>query len=67
LLRVLLGLEPEDGEVTQDPILPDGISRLALRDLSGPAGLFDAEAQAGGTNLPRALPWKHVDWSPAGD
>jgi glycogen debranching enzyme len=65
LLRVLLGLEPESGEVTQDPILPDGISQLALRDLSGPAGRFDVEA--GGKSLPRPLPWKHVDWSPAAD
>jgi glycogen debranching enzyme len=64
LLRVLLGLEPENGQVTQDPILPDGISRLALRDLSGPAGLFDAEA--GGTGLPEPLPSKELDRSPAG-
>jgi glycogen debranching enzyme len=63
LLRVLLGLEVENGEVKQDPVLPDSISRLALRDLSGPAGLFDAEAR--GTSLPPALPWKHVNWSPA--
>jgi glycogen debranching enzyme len=64
LLRVLLGLEPENGRVTQDPILPDGISRLALRDLSGPAGLFDAEA--GGPGLPEPLPSKQLDRSPAG-
>jgi len=64
LLRVLLGLEAADGEVTQDAVLPDGISRLALRDLSGPAGLFDAEA--GRTDLLPALPWKNVNWSPAG-
>jgi len=64
LLRVLLGLEAENGQVTQDPILPDGISRLALRDLSGPAGLFDAEA--GGAGLPEPLPWKQLDRSPAG-
>jgi len=59
---VLLGLEAEDGHVTQDPILPETISRLAIRDLSGPAGLFDAEADR--TDAPRPIPWKHVDWSP---
>jgi glycogen debranching enzyme len=42
LLRVLLGLEPGTGEITQRPYLPAGISRLALRGLAGPAGPFDA-------------------------
>jgi glycogen debranching enzyme len=44
LLRVLLGLEPEDGEVAQDPVLPPRISQLALRGLSGPAGIYVAVA-----------------------
>ena len=64
LLRVLLGLEPENGQVRQDPILPDRISRLVVRDLSGPAGLFDAEA--GGAGLPEPLPSKQLDRLPAG-
>ncbi|MDX6628991.1 MAG: hypothetical protein QOH00_1237 [Gaiellales bacterium] len=44
LLRVLLGLEPNNGEVAQDPALPRPISQLALRGLSGPAGTYDAVA-----------------------
>jgi glycogen debranching enzyme len=44
LLRVLLGLEPKNGEVAQDPVLPERISQLALRGLSGPAGIYDAVA-----------------------
>ncbi|MDQ1556125.1 MAG: hypothetical protein QOI02_1127, partial [Actinomycetota bacterium] len=44
LLRVLLGLEPGNGQVTQRPHLPAGISRLVLRELVGPAGPFDAVA-----------------------
>jgi glycogen debranching enzyme len=64
LLRVLLGLEPENGQVTQDPILPDRISQLVVHDLSGPAGLFDAEA--GGAGLPEPLPSNQLDRSPAG-
>jgi glycogen debranching enzyme len=44
LLRVLLGLEPKKGEVAQDPVLPERISQLALRGLSGPAGIYDAVA-----------------------
>ena len=46
LLRVLLGLEPTNGEVAQDPVLPKRISQLALRCLSGPAGTYDAVAGA---------------------
>jgi glycogen debranching enzyme len=42
LLRVLLGLEPKHGQVAQDPVLPEPISQLALRGLSGPAGIYDA-------------------------
>jgi glycogen debranching enzyme len=45
LLRVLLGLEPKDGEVAQDPYLPKQISQLALRGLPGPAGTYDAMAE----------------------
>jgi len=45
LLRVLLGLEPKDGEVAQDPVLAEPISQLALRGLSGPAGIYDAVAR----------------------
>jgi glycogen debranching enzyme len=44
LLRVLLGLAAEDGQITQHPYLPGGISHLALRGLAGPAGPFDAAA-----------------------
>ena len=44
LLRVLLGLEPEKGEIAQAPALPDGISRLTLRGLHGPTGTYDAVA-----------------------
>jgi glycogen debranching enzyme len=45
LLRVLLGLEPKDGEVAVDPMLPDHITQLALRGLPGPAGNYDADMQ----------------------
>ncbi len=31
LLRVLLGLEPSDKGPTVDPVLPEGVGRLALR------------------------------------
>jgi len=44
LLRVLLGLEPENGEIAQAPALPDGITRLTLRGLPGPKGRYDAVA-----------------------
>jgi glycogen debranching enzyme len=44
LLRVLLGLEPKNGEVAQDPVLPEPISQLALRGLSGPSGIYDGVA-----------------------
>jgi glycogen debranching enzyme len=45
LLRVVLGLEPKNGEVAQDPVLAEPISQLALRGLSGPAGIYDAVAR----------------------
>ena len=35
LLRTLLGLEPEDGELTVNPALPDRIGYLGLRDVPG--------------------------------
>jgi glycogen debranching enzyme len=44
LLRVLLGLEPEDGTVQQHPSLPERITELGLRGLPGPAGEYDAFA-----------------------
>ena len=44
LLRVLLGLEPKDGEVAVNPMLPDHITQLTLRSLPGPAGTYDADA-----------------------
>jgi glycogen debranching enzyme len=42
LLRVLLGLEPRDGDAAVDPVLPEQISELALRGLPGRAGTYDA-------------------------
>jgi glycogen debranching enzyme len=44
LLRVLLGLEGRNGEIEQDPILPERIAELSLRDLPGPSGVYDAVA-----------------------
>jgi glycogen debranching enzyme len=44
LLRVLLGLEPDDGTVEQHPSLPERITELGLRGLPGPAGEYDAFA-----------------------
>ena len=35
LLRVLLGLEPVDGKLRVDPVVPEGIGRLALRGIPG--------------------------------
>jgi len=49
LLRVLLGLEPKDGEVAVDPMLPDHITQLTLRGLPGPAGTYDADAHQAAT------------------
>jgi glycogen debranching enzyme len=45
LLRVLLGLEPKNGQVALDPALPEHIKQLALRGLPGPAGTYDADAR----------------------
>ncbi len=44
LMRVLLGLEPHDDRVAENPVLPKQIGELALRGLSGPNGTYDAEA-----------------------
>jgi glycogen debranching enzyme len=44
LLRVLLGLEPDDGTVEQHPSLRERITELGLRGLPGPAGEYDAFA-----------------------
>jgi glycogen debranching enzyme len=44
LLRVLLGLEARDGAIEQNAVLPDRIGDLALRNLPGPAGNYDAAA-----------------------
>ena len=41
-LRVLLGLEPEDDELTSDPWLPDRIGRIELRDIPGRWGHTNA-------------------------
>ena len=44
LLRVMLGLEPRNGEITQNPVLPKQIASLELHDLPGPNGRYDAVA-----------------------
>jgi glycogen debranching enzyme len=43
-LRVLLGLEPHGAAVLVEPLLPAGITHLALYGLNGPSGKFDAVA-----------------------
>ncbi|MGH3033682.1 MAG: amylo-alpha-1,6-glucosidase [Gaiellaceae bacterium] len=45
LLRVLLGLEPDGDDLSVDPVLPDGISRLELRGVPGRWGRADAVAE----------------------
>ena len=35
LLRALLGLEPDGDHLRVDPVVPDGIGRLALRGIPG--------------------------------
>nr|MDT0661618.1 glycogen debranching N-terminal domain-containing protein [Micromonospora sp. DSM 115978] len=42
LLRTLLGLEPRDGFLTTDPVVPAGMGRIELFDIPGRWGLFDA-------------------------
>jgi glycogen debranching enzyme len=44
-LRVLLGLEPDDGRLTSDPVLPMSISRLDVRGIPGPWGRADARGE----------------------
>jgi glycogen debranching enzyme len=44
LLRILLGLEARSGAIEQHAVLPERIRELALHDLSGPAGTYDASA-----------------------
>jgi glycogen debranching enzyme len=44
LLRVLLGLEARSGAMEQRAVLPERIRELALHDLPGPAGSYDASA-----------------------
>jgi len=44
LMRVLLGLEPHDDRIAENPVLPEQIAELALRGLSGPNGTYDAVA-----------------------
>jgi glycogen debranching enzyme len=41
LLRVLLGIEPRDGAIDENPVLPEQISELGLRGIPGPAGTQD--------------------------
>jgi glycogen debranching enzyme len=45
LIRVLLGLEPKDGELACSAALPDKIERLELRDVPGRWGRADASAR----------------------
>jgi glycogen debranching enzyme len=49
LLRVLLGIEPKNGQVALDPALPEHITQLALRGLPGPARTYDADAREAAT------------------
>ena len=44
-LSVLLGLEPTDDGLAVDPLLPEGISELALRGIPGRCGRTDAVAE----------------------
>jgi glycogen debranching enzyme len=41
LLRVLLGLEPAEGQLTVDPVLPEGVGRLGLHGVPGRWGRVD--------------------------
>jgi glycogen debranching enzyme len=45
LLRVLLGLEPDGDELAVDPVLPDGIGEIELRNIPGRWGRAEAVAQ----------------------
>jgi glycogen debranching enzyme len=44
LLRVLLGLEPDGDELAVDPVLPDGIGEIELRNIPGRWGRAEATA-----------------------
>jgi glycogen debranching enzyme len=43
-LRVMLGLEPRDGRLTQEPVVPRGVGRLALSGLHALGRRVDVEA-----------------------
>jgi glycogen debranching enzyme len=45
LLRVLLGLEPDGDELAIDPVLPDGIGEIELRNIPGRWGRAEAKAR----------------------
>jgi glycogen debranching enzyme len=45
LLRVLLGLEPDGDELAVDPVLPDGIGEIELRNIPGRWGRVEATAR----------------------
>jgi glycogen debranching enzyme len=45
LLRVLLGLEPNGDELAVNPVLPDGISEIELRNIPGRWGRAEATAR----------------------
>jgi glycogen debranching enzyme len=45
LLRVLLGLDPDGDELTVDPVLPDGIGEIELRNIPGRWGRAEAVAR----------------------
>jgi glycogen debranching enzyme len=44
LLRVLLGLEPDGDQLAVDPVLPDGIGEIELRNIPGRWGRAEATA-----------------------
>ena len=45
LLRVLLGLEPDGDELAVDPVLPDAIGEIELRNIPGRWGRAEASAR----------------------
>ena len=47
LLRVLLGLEPEGGQLVSDPVLPEQLTELTLRRVRGPWGTTDVTGGRG--------------------
>ncbi|MFG1661455.1 glycogen debranching N-terminal domain-containing protein [Micromonospora chersina] len=44
LLRVMLGLQPHDGRLIVEPVLPSGIKQIHVMDIPGRWGLADAIA-----------------------